>query len=132
MLNSKIFVEMRKTLFIMVAMFISLNVAAIAESPTMEKDVVATLHKTSNKNNRPRTLIPDSIECCYSGGVLYFNSEVEMNNLCVVVTRQDDNTSYTYFLNSLYDYISTQLMSGDYNIVVYGDLLDYEGLLTIY
>lgn len=123
---------MRKALFIMIAMFLSFNVAAIAESPTMEKDVEATLHKTENKNNRPRTLIPDSIVCCYSYGVLFFDSDVEMTNLCVVVTRLEDNTSYVYYLNSSYDCINTQLESGEYYIAVSGDLSNYEGSLTIY
>lgn len=131
MLNSKIFVEMRKTLFIMVAMFMSLNVAAIAEEPAKDVNYETILQKTEN-GKIPRTIIPETIECCYSGGVLYFNSDVEMSNIYVVVTRQDDNTSYTYFLNSSYDNINTQLMTGDYNIVVYGDLSNYEGLLTIY
>lgn len=131
MLNSKIFVEMRKTLFIMVAMFMSLNVAAIAEEPAKDVNYETILQKTEN-SKPPRTIIPETIECCYSGGVLYFNSDVEMSNIYVVVTRQDDNTSYTYFLNSSYDNINTQLMTGDYNIVVYGDLSNYEGLLTIY
>lgn len=131
MLNSKIFVEMRKTLFIMVAMFISLNVAALAEEPAKDVNYETILQKTEN-SKPPRTIIPETIECCYSGGVLYFNSDVEMSNIYVVVTRQDDNTSYTYFLNSSYDNINTQLMTGDYNIVVYGDLSNYEGLLTIY
>jgi hypothetical protein len=131
MLNSKIFVEMRKTLFIMVAMFISLNVAVIAEEPAKDVNYETILQKTEN-GKIPRTIIPETIECCYSGGVLYFNSDVEMSNIYVVVTRQDDNTSYTYFLNSSYDNINTQLMTGDYNIVVYGDLSNYEGLLTIY
>lgn len=131
MLNSKIFVEMRKTLFIMVAMFMSLNVAALAEEPAKDVNYETILQKTEN-SKPPRTIIPETIECCYSGGVLYFNSDVEMSNIYVVVTRQDDNTSYTYFLNSSYDNINTQLMTGDYNIVVYGDLSNYEGLLTIY
>lgn len=131
MLNSKIFVEMRKTLFIMVAMFMSLNVAALAEEPAKDVNYETILQKTEN-SKPPRTIIPETIECCYSGGVLYFNSDVEMSNIYVVVTRQDDNTSYTYFLNSSYDNINTQLMTGDYNIVVYGNLSNYEGLLTIY
>ena len=122
---------MRKTLFIMVAMFMSLNVAAIAEEPAKDVNYETILQKTEN-GKIPRTIIPETIECCYSGGVLYFNSDVEMSNIYVVVTRQDDNTSYTYFLNSSYDNINTQLMTGDYNIVVYGDLSNYEGLLTIY
>lgn len=122
---------MRKTLFIMVAMFMSLNVAALAEEPAKDVNYETILQKTEN-SKPPRTIIPETIECCYSGGVLYFNSDVEMSNIYVVVTRQDDNTSYTYFLNSSYDNINTQLMTGDYNIVVYGDLSNYEGLLTIY
>lgn len=115
----------------MVAMFMSLNVAAIAEEPAKDVNYETILQKTEN-GKIPRTIIPETIECCYSGGVLYFNSDVEMSNIYVVVTRQDDNTSYTYFLNSSYDNINTQLMTGDYNIVVYGDLSNYEGLLTIY
>jgi hypothetical protein len=56
---------MRKALIIMIAMFISLNVAAIAEEPTKDVNYETVLSKTSS-NNRPRTLIPDTIECCYS------------------------------------------------------------------
>lgn len=46
MLNSKIFVEMRKTLFIMVAMFMSLNVAALAEEPAKDVNYETILQKT--------------------------------------------------------------------------------------
>ena len=119
-----------KRLLIILVMMGYLQNLVIAEEPQETVSGNTTLH-TSTGSSRPRTLMPESIECYYSCGVLCFSADSEMSNVVVSVTNNDNNTTLLYNMIDLECAIYVYLEPGYYSICCECDGNSYEGLLYI-
>lgn len=120
---------MRRLLIISVIFGCLLNMVA-AEEPQETLTGNTTLNNTTS-GTRPRTLLPESIECYYSCGLLSFSADSEMSNIVVSVTNNDNNTTLLYNIIDLECAIYVYLEPGYYTICCECDGNSYEGLLYI-
>ena len=119
-----------KRLLIILVMMGYLQNLVIAEEPQETAFGNTTLH-TSKGSSRPRTLMPESIECYYSCGVLCFSADSEMSNIVVSVTNNDNCSTLLYNIADIDCVICVNLEPGCYTICCECEGSLYEGVLLI-
>lgn len=120
---------MRRLLIISVIFGCLLNMVA-AEEPQETLTGNTTLNNTTS-GTRPRTLLPESIECYYSCGLLSFSADSEMSNIVVSVTNNDNCSTLLYNIADIDCVICVNLEPGCYTICCECEGSLYEGVLLI-